>query len=302
MLDILMSITLKQILIVIILINLLRLLRFIYKNFLRPRIDLKQRYGKGTWALVTGATDGIGKAFCEELAREGFNIILVSRNPDKLRTVANELEKGFKISTACIPFDFNEKTSLKDYIEVFDGLDSRFDISILVNNVGTTARGNFLDTDIAAISNVLNCNILPQTYLSRLIGNGMRERSHRCAIINLSSILAMRPMPYSSIYSSTKVFNHYLTEAVSLEHNTSNIDFLSVKPFYTKTAMIKNLKDTFCVIEPQQCVEGALNDLSYELTTPGHWKHKIFSYISSWMPMFYLRYKMKKRLQAVKVD
>jgi 17beta-estradiol 17-dehydrogenase / very-long-chain 3-oxoacyl-CoA reductase len=62
---------------------------FFYKNFIRQRLALSRRYGKNSWVLVTGATEGIGKGFCEEFAKEGFNIILVSRNIEKLKNTSD---------------------------------------------------------------------------------------------------------------------------------------------------------------------------------------------------------------------
>jgi 17beta-estradiol 17-dehydrogenase / very-long-chain 3-oxoacyl-CoA reductase len=296
-----MSITLDKIFLAIVLYILFRLTAWVYKNFIRQRLNLKQRYGKDTWALVTGATDGIGKAFCEELAREGFNIILVSRNPEKLKTVANEIETSFKVSTHCIPFDFNARKESADYIKVFGSLN--FDINILVNNVGASVRGNFMDNDIEAISNVLNCNILSQTYLTRLLGDKMRSKEHRCAIINVSSLQANRPMPYSALYSASKVFSYYLTESVALELNTKNIDFLCLKPAYTDTIMVRNLKERYCLITPKECVNSALNELGYELVTSGHWKHKIFTYVNNCLPIAFLRYKMRTRVTSdIKAD
>merc|ERR1712061_893725 len=94
-------------------------------------LDVRQ-FGK--WALVTGSTDGIGKAYAFALAAKGLNVVLVSRNPDKLKNVADQIEKCYKVNTKNIPVDF--KTSDAEYIpkvwKVIQGLD----IGVLVNNVG----------------------------------------------------------------------------------------------------------------------------------------------------------------------
>ena len=72
----------------------LSLLGGIYKNFLRPRLNFKKRYGENSWALITGATNGIGLGFAEELAKEGFNLVLVGRSTDKLLKCKVELASG----------------------------------------------------------------------------------------------------------------------------------------------------------------------------------------------------------------
>jgi len=80
-----------------------------YRNFLRPRYNLKQRYGDG-YAMITGASDGIGKAYAKILADEGFNLYLVSRSLDKLEAVKKEIndKHGDKIIVKLIEFDFGK--------------------------------------------------------------------------------------------------------------------------------------------------------------------------------------------------
>ena len=77
----------------------------IMKYVVLPRRNLSQRYGSG-WALVTGASDGIGKAYCMELAKSGFNIVLMARNHAKLEAVAKEIRNVYKVQTKIIVYDF----------------------------------------------------------------------------------------------------------------------------------------------------------------------------------------------------
>ncbi len=115
-----------------------RLLLWIYRVTLRKRLDFKSRYGEGSWALITGATDGIGKGFTFSLAKEGFNIIQVSRSPEKLKTCEEELRNKYpNIKVVSLPFDFSKKVQLNDYSSDFSEILSKYDVSILVNNVGT---------------------------------------------------------------------------------------------------------------------------------------------------------------------
>ena len=115
----------------------LQFIYFIYKNFLRKRKDLSKLYGVKSWVLVTGASDGIGKGFCEEFAKMDFSIILVARNKEKLDLVATELLKKYpSISTKTICFDFATQTSVNDYLDTFSEIVNKYNVSILVNNVG----------------------------------------------------------------------------------------------------------------------------------------------------------------------
>ena len=116
----------------------------VYRHYIRKPFDLKLRYGEGSWVIVTGATDGIGKSMCIEFAKLGFNIILVSRTLSKLNDVANELKLiNSNILTEVIEFDFTILFTIHDYQLAFSEVIEKKDISILVNNVGFTESKTF---------------------------------------------------------------------------------------------------------------------------------------------------------------
>ena len=143
------SITLYDLLFFVFLKALSILLNAIYKTFSRKRKNLQERYGQNSWALVTGATDGIGKTFCFELAKENFNIILVSRTLSKLKKVSQEIEKEFpKVKTSCVEFDFYNKNDIAEYTKTFGDLQQKFDISLLVNDSILFSILNFIRTTI----------------------------------------------------------------------------------------------------------------------------------------------------------
>ena len=85
-------------------------MRGLTKYCLLPRRNLKERYGGG-WALVTGASDGIGKRYCFELAKSGFNIVLMARNVDKMNEVAREIRETYNVKTDVIVYDFMQLAS-----------------------------------------------------------------------------------------------------------------------------------------------------------------------------------------------
>ena len=91
------------------------IVRFFRRHcFLKP-LDLAERYGKGSWALVTGASDGIGKEYCLQLAQKGFNVCLVSRTREKLEAVEKEIKSktsGSGVQTCLIQFDFEGATTM----------------------------------------------------------------------------------------------------------------------------------------------------------------------------------------------
>jgi 17beta-estradiol 17-dehydrogenase / very-long-chain 3-oxoacyl-CoA reductase len=265
------------------------LLTFTYKNFIRQRVDLIKRYGANTWVLVTGATDGIGKGFCEEFAKEGFNIILVSRELNKLNTVSNEIKlNNPNIKTHVIEFDFNKRNKLNDYQETFLSLQNKFDISILVNNVGRDYHQSWNEFTLEQIYEVANVNTLPQAMLCKIFLEGLNKRKYKSALLNLSSFCSDFPFPMKSLYSSTKIFDHYLTSALREEFKGSNVDFLSVKPLGVDTPMTQMPADGFSILTVKQTVISVLKDLTYENETYGHWLHKIQAFLINIVPGFIL--------------
>jgi 17beta-estradiol 17-dehydrogenase / very-long-chain 3-oxoacyl-CoA reductase len=116
-------------------VKLFFLLKAIVGPYLSRRHQLRKRYGGG-WALVTGGSEGIGLSIAEELAKEGFDIILVSRSKDKLKAARERLQTinpNIQIDTNSI--DFEKLKTEEDYTSAFKGILEK-DVSVLVNNVG----------------------------------------------------------------------------------------------------------------------------------------------------------------------
>lgn len=109
-----------------------------------------ERYGEDSWAVVTGSTDGIGKASAMHLARLGFNIVLISRNVDKLQEVAKQIQQfktpqGKPVKTKIIVNDFSKNFDAKTFEDIYKTNLADLDISILHNNVGMVSVGPFLE-------------------------------------------------------------------------------------------------------------------------------------------------------------
>ena len=271
---------------------------WVYKVFLRKRLNLKVRYGKDTWALITGAADGIGKGFAEALAREGFNIILVSRTLEKLQKVESEIKLINKeIKTHIIVYDFAKKKSLEEYKKDFKEVFNKFEISILVNNVGVGTSTFFKNMDIEEIYDHVSVNTIPQTLLTKFFLNRVLNYERKTAIINLSSASANFPMKALSVYTSTKVFNDFLSRSL-YEDFKGNIDILSLKPYFVESNLtkMKSNKDGFFIISSEECAEGTLNQLGYEKEAYGHWKHELYgAMIGLFVPHFIINGVMHRR-------
>ena len=255
-----------------------KIIIILYKKFIRKPLNLTERYGEGSYALITGATDGIGKEFCIQLAKLKFNLILVSRNIEKLKKVSDELKNKFiNLQTILIEFDFSKKFSIKDYENYFVNNNDikNLDISILINNIGISQRELFTNYSLEFIMDSININIVSQSLLTKIFINKLLNRNKKSAIISMSSYSATLPLILSSIYCASKIYDDYLIRAIAEENKGKNIDFLSVRPQYVNTPSRAEHKKEFKAISTEECVTGIFQDLGYETVTNGYWSQCI---------------------------
>jgi 17beta-estradiol 17-dehydrogenase / very-long-chain 3-oxoacyl-CoA reductase len=184
----------------------------IWRHLLRPRKNLVKRYGS-QWAVVTGASDGIGEQYCYELAKSGFNIILVSRTLDKLERVARVLRDQYKVDTRIVQFDFATLNSTEKVAELYSLLDrhSDLDVAVLANNAGK-AHMNFIhDHAVDMCFNMVNVNVNAVLFVARYYLARFKDRfdkqGKRSAVINVSSIGGISPSAKTTIYGATKAFD-----------------------------------------------------------------------------------------------
>lgn len=243
------------------------------------------------------------KIICEEFASEGFNIILVSRTLTKLKSVESELKQKYPtIQTHVIEFDFDKLTSLEDYEKSFKNIVEKFDVSILVNNVGINLVSvPFENYDLNDVYRFVNINVVPQAVLTKMFIEKLSKRAARSAVISLSSFATFGALPYNAMYCATKSYNDVLSRALSYEYNQKNVDFLSVKPLFAETPLSKMKANGFSVISTKQCVNGIMNDLGYENYTEGHWIHKIQGYFLSLVPKSLVYYSLVKFKRFAKI-
>jgi 17beta-estradiol 17-dehydrogenase / very-long-chain 3-oxoacyl-CoA reductase len=250
------------------------------------------KYGKGTWALVTGCTDGIGLGFVKVLASQGFNLILVSRNPEKLANLEKDLEK-YNIKTLSIAKEMSKCT--ENPSEFFNDIDDKtknLEVSILVNNIGTAVPGRFHEISKADISTQNALNLWPIVYLSKIFATRMMKRDQPSAIINLSSVTSYVPLAGLIVYSSGKSFDQLFTLNLNEEirhlvgkNKGKGIDILSLQPGFVNTPATSTLKEKALEISPVDCANSAFKVLGKANYSPGHWKHIIVTIINRTIPI-----------------
>jgi 17beta-estradiol 17-dehydrogenase / very-long-chain 3-oxoacyl-CoA reductase len=255
----------------------------IYVAFFRAGKDLK-RYGE--WAVVTGATDGIGKAIAREMLAAGLSVIIVARTQSKLDETKAELEASAekketdcKVETLCIDFtQFGgpETDPHKRAVIAFEGKD----IGVLVNNVGMSYEFPmwFHDLTDADVKNLLTMNVDSVVWMTRIVLKGMVQRK-RGAILNISSASGLIPAPLLALYGATKQFVEKFSKELDTEYNNAayRIQVQSQAPLWiaTKLASVRREKASIFTPLPEVYAKGAVRKIGYESSNAGYWVHDI---------------------------
>ncbi len=169
---------------------------------------------KGKWALITGATAGIGKALAEELAKGGANLVLTARRGERLRAIAQELSAKRNIRSEIYVADLAQPAAPELIFEFTQ--QKGLTIDVLVNNAGFGQYGEFHATDTDRLLQMVQVNCTALLHLTRLFVPPMVTRRSGDVLI-VASTAAFQAVPYVSTYAATKVFDLYLAEGLAEE-------------------------------------------------------------------------------------
>lgn len=234
----------------------------------------------GKWAVVTGATDGIGKSYAEELARRGFAMMLISRSQDKLDDVAKLLQDSYKVETRTIAVDFGKPDI---YPKIEAGL-SGLEIGVLVNNVGVSYPYpeyylHIPDLD-NFITNLINVNMTSVCQMTRLVLPRMVDRS-KGVILNISSASGMYPVPLLTVYSATKAFVDFFSRGLQEEYRRQGIIIQSVLPFFVATKMTRIRTPTLDKPTPDRYVQAEVTTVGLQSQTNGYFPHAVMGWVTT---------------------
>ena len=182
---------------------------------------------KGKWALVTGASSGFGVDFARELAARGCNLILTARREDRLNQVAEEITKGYGVSTKIIPMDLSKPEAPQ---QLYDQIKAQgVQVDVLINNAGFGIYGEFAKVDWQRDCDLLQLNIVTLTQLTKLFVGDMLTRDFGF-ILNVASNGAFQPTPYFATYGASKSFVLNFGEALNYELRHTNVHCTAVCP------------------------------------------------------------------------
>ncbi|KAK9276425.1 hypothetical protein L1049_005958 [Liquidambar formosana] len=243
-------------------ISLCKTLAYIFKwvwvMFLRPSKNLKDY---GSWAVVTGSTDGIGKALAFELASKGLHLVLIGRNPSKLEVTSNEVRKRYgeqvEIKNIVIDFaKFGGEEIARTIKEEIEGLD----VGILINNVGMAypyARF-FNELETETIESVIRVNVEGTTWVTRAVLPAMLKKK-KGAVVNIGSgaSVAVSSYPLYTIYAAAKAYIAMFSKCISLEYKQHGIHIQCQIPLVVATKMAPVKRSSFFIPSPEILAEPA---------------------------------------------
>jgi hypothetical protein len=198
-------------------------------RFEATRPPLRGRYGE--WALVTGASAGIGAEFARALARDGLSVVLTARRDERLSELASELEQSHRVRTRVVGADLSRPDDVERLAEAVADLD----VAVLVNNAGVGYAGAFAKQDAVRLRAMVEVNCTAPVVLTSRLLPRMLERGGKTAIVFSGSIAGRQPLPFQALYGATKAFDLLFGEALSVELRGSGVDVLVLEPGVTET-------------------------------------------------------------------
>lgn len=192
------------------------------------RISFLERYG--TWAIVTGASSGIGAEAAKQLAARGLSLLLVARRKDRLETLAAQLAAAHRIEARVLELDVGRPDFIEPLLAAIDGLD----VGLVVSNAGFGEKGPFLDSNLARDLQMLDVNCraflqIAHAFAPRLVKRG------RGGMIFTSSTAAFQGLPFTAHYAATKGYGLQLAEGLWYELKPHGVDVLALCPGPTDT-------------------------------------------------------------------
>lgn len=222
--------------------------------------NFKNKYSD--YALITGASSGIGKEFANQIAGRGLNLVLVARRKNKLDELAVKLQKQHNVIVKTIELDLLKENA----VETLRSETKDLNIGLLIPNAGIETHGSFIENDYNQESKVVKLNTLIPMQLAHAFSAKMVQRN-KGGILFISSTFGHQSVPYFANYSATKSYILSIGQALNYELKQFGVDVTVLSPGLTKTEMSQNMhgidfgKMPIIEMEVEPVVKKALNAL-----------------------------------------
>ncbi|XP_051278420.1 17-beta-hydroxysteroid dehydrogenase type 3 isoform X1 [Dicentrarchus labrax] len=239
----------------------------------------------GEWAVVTGASEGIGRAYAFMLAEQGMNVVIMSRTTVTLDQVAKEIGDTTGQKVKVIATDFIKENVFSEIEEQLRDLN----IGVLVNNVGVLPSFipcQFLECAELdqTVTKVINCNVKTMAKMCKIILPGMENRG-KGVIVNISSGIATIPFPLYTLYAASKVFVERFSQGLQAEYKDKGIIIQTVAPFGVSTRLSGYQPINMVTLSPEDFVKYSLQYIRAGDKTNGSVCHIVLGWILQSIPL-----------------
>jgi len=225
----------------------------------------KNRFGP--WAVVTGASSGIGKEFARQIAASGLNLVLVARRQALLEELGCQLEKEFGVQYRAIGVDLSDE----NFLEKVDAATHDLDIGLVISNAGAATFGSFLTVDRTSMNRSLHLNVIAHLDMTHHFGQKLAQR-RRGGLLLVSSTAGLQGIPFAAEYAAAKAYLLSLGEALHVEFQKLGVNVTVLLPGATDTPFLPatGFDPANLPIKPmstKQCVAEGLAALSANRAT-----------------------------------
>jgi short-subunit dehydrogenase len=237
-------------------------------------------------ALITGATAGIGAAFARQLAAEGYDLVLVARDADRLATTATELSQRHRITVTPLPADL----STEDGIATVAARLTAQPVDLLVNNAGGSLNKGFLQASVAEEEGVLWLNVHAVMRLTKAVLPAMVERGHG-EVVSVSSVAGFGAAMPGSTYPASKAWVINFSQSMAAVVNRSGVRVMALCPGYTRTEFHQRAevdvskRPGWVWLAADDVVRTGLRDLRRgKVVSVPDWKYKVAAFALRHLP------------------
>lgn len=249
------------------------------------------KYGakKGRWAVITGASDGIGKEFALQLAAKGLNVVLVSRTESKLQALADEIVAKYGVEAKFVAFDAS--TDAPENYSILRETIASLPVTVLINNVGQSHSipVPFLETEEKEMTDIITLNNTVTLKITQIVApiivQTVADKSSKGLVLTMGSFGGLLPTPYLATYSGSKAFLQQWSAAVAGELKPQGVDVELILSYLVTSAMSKIRRASATIPTPKAFVKSALGGVGrrngaqerFATSTP-YWAHALMHF------------------------
>jgi len=226
----------------------------------------------GDWAVVAGASYGIGGQYAKELAKRGCNLIIIGHDVDGLKDVESTIKKKYSVQVRSLVADFSNGM---EGFEAVKAVLNNLDVGVLINSAAIDLAYKTFDClEGADMKRAIDVNCGTPTVMMNMVLPGMLAKK-KGVIVNFGSFVGEANCPMPTVYPATKTFCHKLTRDLQVWYQDSGIIFQTVLPGVVGSPMAYNMDPTFLVPSPEQYTSSLIKTVGWVDTTSGYLPHDL---------------------------